>query len=142
MAHSFVQAFGSEAEAFRAFARLYPETVLLVDTYDTPQGVHRVVELAAALGDDCRIRGVRLDSGDLLALSREARSILELYALTVLALSWLETACGIYLKEGRRSLVECFDETVAICLRSMTDDLAPALRSAIDTTTRRARARA
>jgi hypothetical protein len=57
------------------------------------------------------------------------------------ALSWLETACGIYLKEGRRSLVECFDETVAICLRSMTDDLAPALRSAIDTT-RRARARA
>ena len=77
MAHSFVQAFGSEAEAFRAFARLYPETVLLVDTYDTPQGVHRVVELAAALGDDCRIRGVRLDSGDLLALSREARSILD-----------------------------------------------------------------
>jgi AcrR family transcriptional regulator len=72
----------------------------------------------------------------------EARSILELYALTVLALSWLETACGIYLKEGRRSLVECFDETVAICLRSMTDDLAPALRSAIDATTRRARARA
>jgi AcrR family transcriptional regulator len=72
----------------------------------------------------------------------EARSILELYALTVLALSWLETACGIYLKEGRRSLVECFDETVAICLRSMTDDLAPSLRSAIDTTTRRAGARA
>src|SRR5690606_10727115 len=35
MAHSFVQAFDDEAEAFRAFARVYPETTLLVDTYDT-----------------------------------------------------------------------------------------------------------
>jgi nicotinate phosphoribosyltransferase len=77
MAHSFVQAFGSEAEAFRAFARLYPETILLVDTYDTPEGVRRVVALARELGPDFRVRGVRLDSGDLLALSREARAILD-----------------------------------------------------------------
>lgn len=77
MAHSFVQAFDSEAEAFRAFARLYPETILLVDTYDTPAGIRCVVDLAAELGSDFRIRGVRLDSGDLLALSREARAILD-----------------------------------------------------------------
>ncbi|MBW8269403.1 nicotinate phosphoribosyltransferase [Caldovatus aquaticus] len=77
MAHSFVQAFDSEAEAFRAYVRLYPETILLVDTYDTLAGVRRVVALAAELGDAFRVRGVRLDSGDLLALSREARAILD-----------------------------------------------------------------
>lgn len=77
MAHSFVQACDSEGEAFRAFARLHPETVLLVDTYDTAEGVRRVVALARELGDAFRIRGVRLDSGDLLALSREARAILD-----------------------------------------------------------------
>ncbi len=77
MAHSFVQAFDSEAEAFRAFARLYPETILLVDTYDTAEGVRRVVALARELGDAFRIRGVRLDSGDLLAVSRETRAILD-----------------------------------------------------------------
>lgn len=77
MAHSFVQAFDSEAEAFCAFARLHPETVLLVDTYDTADGVRRVVALARELGDAFRIRGVRLDSGNLLALSREARAILD-----------------------------------------------------------------
>ncbi len=77
MAHSFVQAFDSEADAFRAFARLHPETILLVDTYDTAEGVRRVVALARELGEAFRIRGVRLDSGDLLALSREARAILD-----------------------------------------------------------------
>jgi nicotinate phosphoribosyltransferase len=77
VAHSVVQAFDSEADAFRAFARLNPETILLVDTYDTADGVRRVVALARELGDAFRIRGVRLDSGDLLALSREARAILD-----------------------------------------------------------------
>lgn len=77
MAHSFVQAFGREADAFRAFARHYPETILLVDTYDTTEGVRRVVALARELGDAFRVRGVRLDSGDLAALAREARGILD-----------------------------------------------------------------
>ncbi len=77
MAHSFVQAFPSEAEAFRAYARLYPETILLVDTYDTPRGVRRVVDLAAELGPAFMVSGVRLDSGDLGALAREARAILD-----------------------------------------------------------------
>jgi nicotinate phosphoribosyltransferase len=77
VAHAFIQAFDREADAFRAFARLYPETVLLVDTYDTPRGVARVVELARELGPEFRISGIRLDSGDLLALSVEARRMLD-----------------------------------------------------------------
>ena len=77
MAHSFVQACSSEADAFRNFARVFPETILLVDTYDTLEGVRRVVELAKELGPDCRLRGVRLDSGDLAELAKGARSILD-----------------------------------------------------------------
>lgn len=77
MAHSYVQAFDSEMDAFRSFAREFPETVLLVDTYDTIEGVGKVVELARELGSDFRVRGVRLDSGDLGALARESRRILD-----------------------------------------------------------------
>ena len=77
MAHSYIQAHDDELEAFRDFARTFPETVLLVDTYDTAEGVRRVVRLAEDLGEDFRVRGVRLDSGDLGALAREARSILD-----------------------------------------------------------------
>ena len=50
MAHSFVQAFDDELEAFAAFAEVYPSTVLLVDTYDTLQGVRHAIELARRLG--------------------------------------------------------------------------------------------
>ncbi len=64
-------------EAFRAFARLYPETVLLVDTYDTIEGVRRVIELADILGEEFNVSAVRLDSGDLLELSGEARGLLD-----------------------------------------------------------------
>ena len=77
MAHSFVQAFDDELEAFAAFAEVYPSTVLLVDTYDTLQGVRRTIELACRIGHDCRLTGVRLDSGDLDALSRAARGMLD-----------------------------------------------------------------
>jgi len=77
MAHSYVEAFANEAEAFAAFTRSYPETVLLVDTYDTLQGVRNVIELARKLGEDFRVRAVRLDSGDLLTLSRQARAMLD-----------------------------------------------------------------
>lgn len=77
MAHSYVQAFDRELDAFRAFARIYPETTLLVDTYDTLAGVRRVVELAHELGPEFRVRAVRLDSGDLAALSMRAREILD-----------------------------------------------------------------
>lgn len=77
MAHSYIQAHDSEAAAFEAFARLYPDTVLLVDTYDTLAGVKKVIELAGRVGEAFRVRAVRLDSGDLDALSREARRLLD-----------------------------------------------------------------
>lgn len=77
MAHSYVEAFANEAEAFAAFIRSYPETVLLVDTYDTLQGVQNVIGLARRLGDDFKVRAIRLDSGDLLELSRKARAMLD-----------------------------------------------------------------
>jgi len=77
MAHSFIQAYDDELEAMRRFADVYPETVLLVDTYDTLGGVDRVIRLARELGDACTIKGIRLDSGDLAALSREARRRLD-----------------------------------------------------------------
>ena len=77
MAHSYIQAHDDEYEAFRAFARLYPDTILLVDTYDTRAGVRKVIDLAKALGQDFRISGVRLDSGDLRELSIETRRMLD-----------------------------------------------------------------
>lgn len=77
MAHSFVQAFDDEFDAFEAFARLNPGTTLLVDTYDTLRGVDLVVELAERLGDRFDVRAVRLDSGDLGALSKAARARLD-----------------------------------------------------------------
>jgi nicotinate phosphoribosyltransferase len=73
MAHSYVQAHESELEAFRKFSELYPETILLVDTYDTLEGVENVIRLSKELGSRFRIRGVRLDSGDLGDLARRSR---------------------------------------------------------------------
>lgn len=77
MAHSFVQAHDDEEEAFRAFASLYDDTVLLVDTYDTLEGVRKVVGLADRMGDDFDVRAIRLDSGDLAGLARASRDVLD-----------------------------------------------------------------
>lgn len=77
MAHSFIQAFDNELDAFHAFARLYPGTTLLVDTYDTLHGVDHVIELAKRLGERLDVGGIRLDSGDLGALSKAARAKLD-----------------------------------------------------------------
>lgn len=90
MAHSFVQAHDDEAEAFEHFARAFPQdAVLLIDTYDTEQAAHKVVALARRLGaQGIRLRGVRLDSGDLALLSRSVRRILDeagLQELTIFA---------------------------------------------------------
>jgi AcrR family transcriptional regulator len=57
-------------------------------------------------------------------------SKLEIRALTVMALSWLDAAARVYLMENKPSLVECFDEVVGVCLRSSARDLAPALGGA------------
>jgi nicotinate phosphoribosyltransferase len=71
-AHSWTLAFDSEQEAFERYHAVFPDsTVLLVDTYDTMQGLRN------ALAFGRKLKGVRLDSGDLLALSREARRVLD-----------------------------------------------------------------
>lgn len=79
MAHSFVQAHDDEAQAFLDFARAFPKsTVFLVDTYDTEAAVRKVAALAPQLKrEGIAIKGVRLDSGDLVALSKSARRILD-----------------------------------------------------------------
>lgn len=77
MAHSYVQAAEDELSAFRNFTRIYPETVLLVDTYDTLQGVRNVVALAREQGEAFKVRAIRLDSGDLAELAFKAREILD-----------------------------------------------------------------
>ncbi len=79
MAHSFVQAHELESQAFLNFARCHPQNVvLLIDTYDVLRAAQRVVELSHKLqGEGIQIRGVRIDSGDLLELSRDVRDILD-----------------------------------------------------------------
>lgn len=84
MAHSFVQAHDSEAAAFKAFAESFPDNaVLLIDTYDTVAAARIVARIAPELAArGIHVKGVRLDSGDLDALSREVRSILDRAGLT------------------------------------------------------------
>src|SRR6266545_4246282 len=79
MAHSFVTAYEHELDAFRAFAATFPERcVLLIDTYDTVDGARKALQVARELEERGeQLAGVRLDSGDLLALSKEARRILD-----------------------------------------------------------------
>src|SRR5206468_8942447 len=76
-AHSYIQAHDDEYDALRAFARVYPDAVLLVDTYDTLAGVEKIIALARELGREFRVTAVRLDSGDLLDLSRRVRRMLD-----------------------------------------------------------------
>jgi nicotinate phosphoribosyltransferase len=79
MAHSYVEAFASEIDAFRAFARDFPDTViLLVDTYDTHRGIANAIEVGRELeARSKKLVGIRLDSGDLAAQSKEARALLD-----------------------------------------------------------------
>ena len=78
-AHSWVMLFPSEAEAFRAYAEALPNNAtFLVDTYDTLAGVRRAAEEGRRLREaGYEMVGVRIDSGDLAWLSREARTILD-----------------------------------------------------------------
>lgn len=93
MAHSYIQAHADELDAFRQFAALYPDTVLLVDTYDTLAGVKKIVTLARELGDAFRVCAIRLDSGDLEELARASRRILDdagLYNVEIFASNSLD----------------------------------------------------
>lgn len=77
MAHSYIQAHDDEFQAFEAFASLYPETTLLVDTYDTLSGIEKVIDLSRTLRERFRVRAIRLDSGDLGELAKKARQMLD-----------------------------------------------------------------
>src|SRR5215207_2469672 len=76
MAHPYVLSFETEEEAFEAFMRENPDNaVLLVDTYDTLEGVRRAI--AASQRTGIPLAGIRLDSGDLAILARESRRLLD-----------------------------------------------------------------
>lgn len=80
MAHSWIQSFDSELTAFRKYAEYYPdETILLVDTYDTlSSGVPNAITVGKELEEQGhKLKGIRLDSGDLAYFSRKARSMLD-----------------------------------------------------------------
>ena len=84
MAHSFVQAFEEESEAFQTYAAEFPDaTTLLVDTYDAHRGIENAVQVGLHLGEQGkRLGAIRLDSGDLAHWSREARTLLDSAGLT------------------------------------------------------------
>lgn len=79
MSHSFVMAHEQERDAFSDFVTSFPTlSTLLVDTYDTVRGVENAAAVAAQLREaGAKIQAIRLDSGDLHALSRRARAILD-----------------------------------------------------------------
>jgi nicotinate phosphoribosyltransferase len=79
MAHSYVSAFHHEIDAFRAFSRAFPaHTTLLIDTYDTVAAAWKAVAVAKEMETaGQRLGGVRLDSGDIVSLSKEVRQILD-----------------------------------------------------------------
>ena len=95
MAHSFITSFESELDAFNAYADSFPHnSTLLVDTYDTIQGVRNAVTVAKRMqGQGHALNAIRLDSGDLHALSIQARQMLDaagLFNVQVLASGGLD----------------------------------------------------
>ncbi|MCS6875836.1 MAG: nicotinate phosphoribosyltransferase [Aquificaceae bacterium] len=75
MAHSFVMIFEEEEEAFRAFAKSFPDRVLLlIDTYDTIQGAKKAINL---MKEGVKVVGVRIDSGDVESLSKQVRELFD-----------------------------------------------------------------
>lgn len=86
MAHSFVQSFDSEFEAFKAYAEIYPDScILLVDTYDTlKSGVPNAIKVAQEVLEPMgkTLAGIRIDSGDIAYLTKKARMMLDVAGLT------------------------------------------------------------
>lgn len=86
MAHSYVQSFDSEYEAFLAYAKTYPnDTLLLVDTYDTlRQGIPNAIKVHKEYLEPrgSYLKGIRIDSGDLTYLTKKAREMLDAEGLT------------------------------------------------------------
>jgi len=77
-AHSWVESFDTEIESFRGFSRVFPDNcILLVDTYDTIEGIGRAIEVAKELrAAGKRLMGIRIDSGDLAYYSKAGRALL------------------------------------------------------------------
>jgi nicotinate phosphoribosyltransferase len=88
MAHSFIEAFDDETAAFEKFAHSRPDNLtFLIDTYDTEAAARKLVGLAPRLqAAGITIRAVRLDSGDLTALSKSVRRILDVGGLADVAI--------------------------------------------------------
>ena len=86
MAHSFVQSFDTEYDAFKAYAEIYPDScILLVDTYDTlksgiPNAIRVAEEVLQPMGKT--LAGIRIDSGDIAYLTKKARMMLDVAGLT------------------------------------------------------------
>ena len=77
-AHSFVQAYEDEKVAFKKYAAAHKDCYFLVDTYDTLRsGIPTAIEVADELKDKINFLGIRLDSGDIAYLSKEARKMLD-----------------------------------------------------------------
>jgi nicotinate phosphoribosyltransferase len=76
-AHSFTMTFDTEMESFEKYHQVFPNhTILLIDTYDTIEGAKKATQIGP------KLRGVRLDSGDLVSLSKQVRQILDKAGLT------------------------------------------------------------
>ncbi|GAW99858.1 nicotinate phosphoribosyltransferase [Secundilactobacillus mixtipabuli] len=77
-AHSLVQTYGNDYDAFRAYAQTHKDCVFLVDTYDTiKSGVPSAIRVANEMGDQINFLGVRIDSGDMAYLSKRVREQLD-----------------------------------------------------------------
>lgn len=84
MAHSWIQSYDDEIEAFREYANIYPDScILLVDTYDTLKtGIPNAIQVAKEMEDKGHaLKAIRLDSGDLAYLSKKARELLDAQGL-------------------------------------------------------------
>jgi nicotinate phosphoribosyltransferase len=126
-AHSWVESFDNELEAFKGFAEVFPNNcILLVDTYDTIEGVRQAVKVAQQMRDSGKqLQGVRIDSGDLAYYSKAARHILDeagFHEVKVLASSDLDEWIIESLREqGARIDIWC------VGTRLMTSYQTPAL---------------
>ncbi|EOD84491.1 TPA: nicotinate phosphoribosyltransferase [Enterococcus faecium] len=82
-AHSLVQSYGNDYEAFMAYAKTHKDCVFLVDTYDTlKSGVPSAISVAKELGDKINFQGVRIDSGDMAYISKRVREQLDAAGFT------------------------------------------------------------
>ncbi|MDY6792369.1 MAG: nicotinate phosphoribosyltransferase [Thermodesulfobacteriota bacterium] len=108
MAHSYISAFGSEFDAFSAYSDSFPEnSIFLIDTYDTIQGAHHAVKVAKQMEQKGHsLTGVRLDSGDMVMLSKKVRKILDnagLFGVKIFASSGFdEFKIADYISQGAK----------------------------------------